>query len=168
MENQFMNKEIQKSLMRLISEEWYAYQLYTFSALAAPKDCAETVRELFAEISEDELGDHMKGLVAWCRQYDYAVPCEPKDFAKYAGKNAVKLLDAVKPGRDACYYIRTAIESEKDALESYKAAIEEKGVSQFTDLQALLWGIYYDEAEHLSKLSTALTACEAGVDLCMD
>ena len=164
-DNAYFDGKLQKAVLKLISEEWYAYQLYMFSRLAVKNEEAETVDKLFNDISDDEINDHMAELIKWCRTYDYEVPCGETEFKKYAAKKISKQLADLKKNKDAAYYIDEAIKSEHEAIASYKAIIEYPEVSQFTDLQSLLWHIYYDEIEHLEKLNSAKIACEADVDL---
>jgi ferritin-like protein len=166
-ENAYMNEKLQDAVKKLISEEWYAYQLYMFSAMTAKKDQVKFIDDLFKETANDELGDHMKELIEWCRTYDYEIPCGEAEFKKYADKTLSKQLADLKKNKDAGYYLDEAIKSEEAAVKSYKAVLEYPDTYHYTDLQALLWHIYYDEVEHLEKLHTAKIAYEADADLVM-
>ena len=164
-ETGLVESKIAKAVCKLISEEYYAYQLYLFSGLSVKKEDLENVDQLFAEIGKDELNDHMKQLIAWCREYEVEVPASESEFKKLADVKAVKLVSGLKKNKDAVYYINEAIKSEEIAIESYKKALEIDGICLLTDLQSLLWHIYYDECEHLDKLNTSKIAVEAGDDL---
>lgn len=164
-DNGLVSAELRKTLKKLISEEYYAYQLYMLSRMAVKSEWHAAIDDLFSEIAEDELGDHMKQLIAWCREYGVDIPCSESEFRKAAGEKASKQVSALKKNKDAAYYIAEAIKTEELAADSYKEAIETDGVSQLTDLQSLLWHIYYDEAEHLGKLRTARIAVDTGDSL---
>ena len=161
-DNAFMNDKLQASALKLISEEYLAYQLYTLAGIAVKKEEAPILKGLFGEIAEDELHDHLKELVEWCRQYGYEIPCTETEFKKYADKNASKQVSQLRKGQPAGDYIDEAIKSEEMAIASYKEVLDYEGTCQFTDLQALLWHIYYDENEHLQNLKTTKIAYEAG------
>lgn len=162
-----VGKALQGQVQKLIAEEYFAYQLYFFSLAAAGGDEVGVVAELFAKIGEDELRDHLAQLAEWCRAYGVDVPASESEMKKAASKKLQALTSGLKKGQPAGYYLDQAIAQEELAAESYKKALEGKDVCQFTDLQATLWHIYYDEVQHLRDLNTAKIAYEAGDDLVM-
>ena len=166
-ENPYIDKDIQKALNKLISEEWIASNFYQQMVFGCIHEERGVICELFTSIANDELHDHMKSLVDWCMQNGYDIPCKMSDFRRYASSNDVKLFDTFKPKQNAKYYIQKGIESEKSALQSYKTIIDQGKISQFTDLQSIIWNNYYDEQEHLEKLNSALIAYEANADMIM-
>lgn len=166
-ENPYMDKDIQKALNKLISEEWIASNMYQQMIFGCIPEERGVIYELFTSIANDEMHDHMKSLVDWCMQHAYDIPCKTAEFKRYASAADVKLLDTFKTKQNAAYYIEKAIESEKSAIESYKAVIDSGNIAQFTDLQSIIWNNYYDEQEHLEKLNSALIAYEANADMIM-
>lgn len=160
-----ISTKLQKTLKKLISEEWIAYQLYLYSRLAVKRDELTAIDELFKEIGNDELNDHMKNLIEWCIKYEINVPCNVKEFEKYADPRVVKQLNTLKKHKGARYYIDEGIKSEQYALESYRNALELDEVSQYPELQSELWHIFYDEAEHQQMLYTAQYAVDACVNM---
>lgn len=147
-----ISNKLQRTLKKLISEEWIAYQLYFYSRLAVDREQLPAIDELFKEIGDDELNDHMKHLIEWCNEHEILVPCSVKEFERFADPRVVKQLAALKKKKDAGYYIDEGILSEQYALESYAEALEIDEVMQYPELQSELWHIYYDEAEHLAML----------------
>lgn len=164
-ENSLASPKLQKVVQAMIAEEYFAYQLYFFSQLAVKAEDRGALRELFAQIAADELEDHMKELVEWCAEYKVDVPATDAEFRRAAAKPMQKVVQDLKKNKNAGYYLDQAIKHEELAIQSYKEALAEREVSQFTDLQATLWHIFYDENEHLANLTTAKTAYEAGADL---
>ena len=164
-ENPFFNKDIQEATARLISEEYIAAAIYIQATMAAESESVDVIADLFNQTAKDELDDHMAELVKWCRDYGYDVPCSEKEFRKEADKDLVKLLDSMKKKQNAGYYLDLAAKSEELAIASYKKVLELKDICQFTDLQATLWHIYYDEEQHLRDINSTKAAFNAGVDM---
>ena len=160
--------KLQDAVRKLIAEEYYAYTLYFLSRFAVAPNERDVVSDLFSQIADDELDDHMKTLTEWCFEYGIDVPCTESEFKKLAGAKASKQVSDLKKGKDAAYYIQEAVKSEEMAIESYKAVLDMKEVHDFTDLQSALWKIYYDEEEHLGNLKTARIAYDAGNSLIMN
>lgn len=160
-----VGERLQDAVRKLISEEYYAYKLYMLARLAVKADEKGAVDQLFSEISDDELNDHLKMLVEWCRDYGVDVPCSEAEFKKAADSKISKQVDYLKKNKDAAYYMQEGITSEEAALASYKKVLDMDEVHEFTDLQSALWKIYYDEEEHLRDLNTAKIAYDAGDNL---
>lgn len=162
---ELVGKKLQDSVRRLISEEYYAYQLYLFSRLAVKSEDRGAIFDLFVEIAEDELDDHMNTLIGWCNEYGVDIPCTEREFKKYASPAISKQVSDLKKGKDAAYYLSEAVKSEEAAIASYKKVLELPEVHEFTDLQSAFWKIFYDENEHLQNLKTARIAYDANDDL---
>ena len=164
-EESLASPKLQKVVQAMIAEEYFAYQLYFFSRFAVKAEDRGVLADMFAQIAADELEDHMKELVEWCAEYKVDVPATEAEFKRAAAKPIQKVVADLKKNKDAGYYIDQAIKQEELAIQSYKEALDEDEVCQFTDLQATLWHIFYDENDHLRNLTTAKTAYEAGADL---
>lgn len=157
------NPKIQKALNKLISEEVIAHDQYIGSIVATCKCQTDEFAEIFISIAKDELDDHCKKLVEYAIANDYDVPFKWKDYEKHAEPKAFKLLDSLKSGEKTKYYIEKAVESEKLAVESYSQIAQDPDLPyEFT---SICWQIYYDEVEHLSKLSILSDALAAGAQL---
>ena len=120
---------------------------------------------MFGQIATDELDDHLKQLMEWCMEYEIEFPSTESEFKRAASKPMQKIVSDLKKNKDAGYYIEQAMKQEELAIKSYRDTLDNAEVCQFTDLQATLWHIYYDEAEHLENLKTVAIAYEAGADL---
>lgn len=164
-DNPYYNAAIQKALNKLISEEWIAGNFYMQMVLACDPDERSVIADLFRTISNDEINDHLKELVEWAISHGYDVPAKISDFKKYASKDDVKRLDNFKAKQKADYYLEEAAKSEEAAMKSYTDALNIEGLVELTDLQSLLWHIYYDEEEHLRNVKTAMIAYSANVDM---
>ena len=165
MNDSIVDKKLQDAVRKLISEEYFAYQLYLFSKMAVKKEDRGVLFDLFTTIATDELDDHMKTLIDWCVEYNVDVPCSEAEFKKCAATKVSRQVSQLKKNKDAGYYLEEARKSEELAIASYKEALEGGDVCQFTDLQSILWKIYYEEAEHLKDIDTAKIAYDAGDDL---
>lgn len=165
MNDSIIDKKLQDAVRKLISEEYFAYQLYLFSKMAVKKEDRGVLFDLFTTIATDELDDHMKMLIDWCVEYNVDVPCSEAEFKKYADKKVSRQVLQLKKNKDAGYYLDEARKSEELAIASYKEVLNGEDVCQFTDLQSILWKIYYEEAEHLRDIDTTNIAYDAGDDL---
>ena len=164
-ENSLASATLQKAVQKLIAEEYSAYQLYFFSKFAVKAEDRGVIVDLFDQIAADELNDHLKTLAEWCAEYGVDIPATESDFKKAGSKPMQKIVSDLKKNKDAGYYLEQAVKQEELAMKSYKDVLENSEVSQFTDLQSALWHIYYDEAEHMQNLNTAIIAYEAGDSL---
>ena len=165
MNDSIVDKKLQDAVRKLISEEYFAYQLYLSSKMAVKKEERGVLFDLFTTIATDELDDHMKMLIDWCVEYNVDVPCSEVDFKKYADKKVSRQVLQLKKNKDAGYYLDEARKSEELAIASYKEVLNGEDVCQFTDLQSILWKIYYEEAEHLRDIDTTRIAYDAGDDI---
>lgn len=156
------DKRIQKTLNKIMSEEMLAHMFYMGCIVATCHCQSSEFAKMFTEIAEDELNDHFMHLKEWALFNDYEVPFKMKDYIKFAEAD-VKRLDSLKNDQDAIYYVNEAIESEKNAIESYNEAMQDDAIPY--DLNALLVQNYYDECDHLEQLSVLKYALEAGAAL---
>jgi len=90
------------------------------------------------------------------------VPYRDKDVEKFASKKMFRIVDTLKNGQDAAYYIEKAIESEVEAIASFEDAMQQEYVFE---LNGLLLKCYYDEIQHLQELQLLLQCETLGVDL---
>lgn len=147
-----MDKEIQKILNKLISEEWIAGQLYKLFIQAIKPEYLSTVFDAFEETATDEINDHMANLIVFARKYKYTIPVNYKDFNKFAGKDDVKQFESFKSDQDAKYYLEEAIASEQRAIATYADIIKKLEEMNQTDklieLISICTNNWYDEIEH--------------------
>lgn len=162
-----IDKTLQTALKRAIADEYAAGQLYMLWTLATPAGQKNIVAELFKYIADDEIKDHMMSLIEWCGEMKCDIPCTESELKRFSSAYSRKLADQMKKGKDALYYLKQAEKSEQEAILQYRKILEIDQVSEFTDLQSILWNIYYDEEEHLRKIKTAIIACQAEADLLM-
>lgn len=155
-----VEKNTQKILEKLISEERIAVDFYMGALNNVKPEQRALIHDKFKEIALDEKHDHFKKLVKFATLNGYEVPFKYKDFEKFASKKTVNLFNSLKVGEDALYYIEKAIESEKDAIASYEKALSEEFVFE---LQAVLLNNYYDELEHLEELELLYQCTAMGV-----
>ena len=76
-------------------------------------------------------------------------------------KDDIKLFEKTQRNKDAKFYVKLGIESEKRAIETYEKALKEKDVSSDVELEMILKNNYYDEVEHLEKLNFILSSIDA-------
>ena len=162
-DNPLFDKQIQKILNKLISEEVIANQFYIGCTAAACKCQKALFNDMFVEIAIDELDDHCKNLCEWAKNNDYSVPFKFKDYEKYAASSVVKQFENLKEDQEASYYVAEALKSEDDAINSYQEAMEYDNLPQ--DLNAILIQNYYDELEHKENLETLKMAVDGQIDL---
>src|SRR5574344_1453928 len=151
-----IDAKLQKHLARLISEEYFAGELYNLFANATCPEEKQIVNGIFTETAKDEHEDHMQGMISWCDAFGYRYPATYHEFKKCSGENAVKQFKGFKPGKRADYYLNEAIKSEIDAIKSYKWAIDECDTSDKQEIASILLKNYYDEQEHLESFKFLL------------
>jgi len=157
-----IEKNTQKVLNKLISEERIAVDFYLGSLSNINPSQRYAIEEKFTKIGIDEKNDHLKKLIQFANKFGYEVPFKYKDFEKYASKKMVSKFNGLKNGEDALYYIEKAIESEKDAINSYEEVMKDEYVF---DLQPIILNAYYDEIQHLQDLELLYDCVAIGVVL---
>ena len=157
-----IEKNTQKILEKLISEETLAVEFYKSCVHAIKYEQSCSISEKFLEIAQDEDTDHLDKLLKFAKQNDFNIPFKRKDIEKKASKKMVSLLDKLKAKEDASYYIEQAIISEMDAIKSYQDAMSQE---YMFDLQPILLNNYYDEIKHLEDLQLLLQCVNVGVTL---
>ena len=153
-------KSTQKILSKLISEETIAFTLYEGAMSAVKPEFFPFIAKKFQEIADDERNDHWASLRKFAMENGYEVPYKFKDIEKHASDKMVKLLNSLKGGENAVYYIGKAIESEVEAIASFEEAMNSEYVFE---LQPLLLKCYYDEIQHLEDLQLLLECASMGV-----
>lgn len=153
-----MNKndiKIEKMIKKLISEEYFAGQLYFLFTLALRRNSKEDIdfKNVLLETSTDEIDDHMKNLIIAARTYGFDVPVSCPEFKIFAGKADVKAFEHIEKDCDLIYYVDQALESEKRAIASYAEALELEGIENYPNLRVVILNNYYDEVEHLETFS---------------
>ena len=146
-------KTTQKILFKAISEERVAVDFYLGAVASVKPEEREIILDRFVEIGKEEKMDHLKKLVNFAELNGYKIPFKYKDYEKYAEPKMFKLLDSLKEGQNAVYYIEKAIESEIEAIKSYEEVLDWDYVFEF---QPILLDCYYDEIQHLDELKLLL------------
>lgn len=142
---------LEKTVKKLISEEYFAGQLYFLfrNALTTTSKNASDFRSSLIETSTDELNDHMLGLIAAARIYGLDVPVSCPEFKIFAGKKDTEAFMNIKKGKDIQYYIDESIESEKRAIISYNEALAIPCLMDYPELYSRILNNLYDEQDHL-------------------
>lgn len=156
-----LEKEAQKMLDKLISDEWFAGNIYKqFVMLVAPED-RNAIAEPMLDVANDELDDHYRSLVEFALQNGYSVPTTYSEMKKCADKDDVKLFENCKKGQDALFYINNGIEAEKRAIETYEKYVDVDWLNLIPELQLIVKNNFYDEVEHLKTFEFMNTSIEA-------
>jgi len=115
-EESLVSPKLQKVVQAMISEEYFAYQLYFFSRFAVKAEDRGVLADMFAQLGADELDDHLKDLVEWCAEYNVDVPATEAEFRRAAARPMQKIVSDLKKNQDAGYYIDQAIKQEELAI----------------------------------------------------
>lgn len=161
MKEKELNKKIQVTLNKLISDEWFAGQLYRNFVMIVKPEQRSVIHDQMLDIASDEINDHYKKLVTYAITNGYDVPASYSEIHKLADKDDVKLFEKTQRNKDAKFYVKLGIESEKRAIEAYEEALKEKDVSSDVELEMILKNNYYDEVDHLEKLNFILSSIDA-------
>lgn len=102
---QQLDKDVQAAIDKLVSDEWFAGQMYTqFVLLVKEEDRSKIAGEML-EIADDELDDHLRSIIEFALSYRFSVPSTYSEMKKLADKEDVKTFENCKKGQDALFYI---------------------------------------------------------------
>ena len=161
MKEKELNKKVQATLNKLISDEWFAGQIYrNFVMIVDPKQ-RQAIHDEMLDVASDEINDHYKKLVEYAISNGYDVPASYLEIKKFADSADVKLFEKTIRNKDAKYYVKLGIDSEKRAIEAYEEALNAKEVLADVELEMILKNNYYDELDHLSKFEFMLNSLVA-------
>jgi len=162
MDKEKKDPQIQRALDRLISEEWFAGQMYKqFVLMVNPAD-RHLICETMVEVADDELNDHFKSLVKFAVDNGFDYPANYTEMKRYADKQDVKDFESAKKGQDAMYYIDKSIASEQRAIESYQKLLDNYELaSKYQDFKLVLMNAYYDEQQHLKDFEFIKSSIES-------
>ena len=163
-EVEYYGKKVKDIVRKLIADEKLVTDFYRDAVLAVDPESRGEIAETFKDIADDEYGDHYAGLVDFaCKWLGCKVPCGYEETKKLGCKLNWELASKLARGKGPEYYVKKAIESEKDAIKDYEEAIkildEDMDSDSHADagnLKGLLVKIYYDEVEHLEMLDMLL------------
>ena len=159
---QQLDKDVQAAIDKLVSDEWFAGQMYKqFVLLVKEEDRSKIAGEML-EIAADELDDHLRSLVEFALSYKFSVPSTYNEMKKLADKEDVKLFENCKKNEDAMFYLGKGIEAEKRAIETYQKYVDDYQFAHFfQDFKLIVQNNYYDEIDHLHKLEFMKDSLEA-------
>lgn len=154
MDNETNKKDtkVQNALNKLISDEWFAGQMYKQFIIAVDSVERSQIESQMTDTAIDELADHMKNLIDFAISYGFNVPATYNEMKKYADKDDVKTFETVKTGQSAIFYVKKAIESEKRAIQTYQKYVDDyEFAHDFQELKIIIQSNYFDEIDHLDN-----------------
>ena len=162
MKKEDKDQDIQRAINRLMSEEWFAGQMYKqFILLVDPSD-RHLICEKMAEVANDELDDHFKSIAQFAVDNGFDIPANYNEMKRYADKQDVRDFESAKKNQDAMYYIDKAVASEQRAIESYQKYLDDYDfASKFQDFKLILMNAYYDEQQHLKDFQFMKSSIES-------
>ena len=156
------DKDVQKAVLKLASDEWFAGNIYKQFILLVKNEDRSKIADQMIDIAQDELDDHLKGIVEFALANGFEVPSTYNEMKKYADKADVKLFEGCKKSQDALFYVEKSIESEKRAIETYQKFVDDYDFAHdFQDFKMVVQNNYYDEISHLETLSFMKSQFEA-------
>ena len=163
--NPYFEQTIQRSLNKLISEEWFAFSTYDNFIKSVQLDQQNITADLFEYIANDEKDDHLKKLINVAIKYGYEYPSTYTEFKKYAGPEEVELFETFKSNKDVAYYLDLAIAAENRAILSYENALADDNLNTCFEVKQVFTSNYYDEVEHLQDLTFCKNVCANDSDV---
>ena len=154
-------KDIQKMLNKLISDEWFAGNIYKQFAILVKPEQRNAIFDTMVDVANDELNDHYKSLVEFALQNEYSIPTTYNEMKKFADKDDVKLFENCKKGEDAIWYVGKGIEAEDRAIKIYEEYVDQDWLNKVPELQMTVKNNYYDEIEHLNTFEFMMDSFEA-------
>lgn len=156
-----LNKRIQAALNKLISDEWFAGQIYRNFAMVVKAEDRAVIHDEMLETASDEINDHYNKLVVFALTNGYNIPATYNEMKKFADDEDIKLFEKGQKNKDAGYYLKISIDAEERAIETYEKFLQDKEVIANVDMQMILKNNYYDEIEHLNTFKFSLTQYDA-------
>ena len=123
------DKEVQKALSKLISDEWFAGNTYKMFIAAMTADGRRAIGELMLDVAKDELDDHLANLVHFALENGYDIPVSYNEMKKLADKEDIKLFESCKKGEDYLWYLGKGVEAEERAIKEYEKYIDNEKVN---------------------------------------
>lgn len=153
-------KSFKEAVKAMISEEWFAGQLYLFytSGLKSENIDSETYN-LMKELFLDELDDHYINLCKFAKMYEFKIPKNEEEFREYSSKVFTDAYDkTVLQNKDVKFYLEKSIEAEYEAIISYLSVLTqfESELNEMMDFKQIILNNYYEEIEHYDRLKTIL------------
>ena len=155
------DKKVQDALNKLISDEWFAGNVYKQFVVLASNEARAQIEQLLLETADDELNDHYASLVTFAKQNGYDVPSTYSEMKKYADKADVKLFESCKKDQDALFYLNEGIKSEERAIETYEKYVDNEDLKCEPNLEVIIKNNYYDEQQHLEDFNFAIESIQA-------
>ena len=160
-EIQKKDKKVQDALNKLISDEWFAGNVYKQFVVLVNQKFKPQIEDLMLETADDELNDHYASLVAFAKHNGYDVPSTYSEMKKYADKTDVKLFESCKKDQDALFYLNEGVKSEKRAIETYEKYVDNEDLKCEPNLEVIIKNNYYDEQQHLEDFNFAIESIHA-------
>lgn len=155
------DKNIKKMLNKLISDEWFAGNIYKQFAILVKPEQRDAIFQPMIDVANDELNDHYKNLVEFALQNGYSIPTTYNEMKKFADKDDIKLFENCKKGEDAIQYVEQGIKAEDRAIKIYEEYVDQDWLNKDPELQMIVRNNYYDEVDHLNKFKFMLDSFEA-------
>ena len=155
------DKKVQDALNKLISDEWFAGNIYKQFVVLASNKARAQIEQLLLETADAELNDHYASLVTFAKQNGYDVPSTYSEMKKYADKADVKLFESCKKDQDALFYLNEGIKSEERAIETYEKYVDNEDLKCEPNLEVIIKNNYYDEQQHLEDFNFAIESIQA-------
>lgn len=160
--NNTIDKSIQNAIDRLVSEEWFAGQMYKQFILLVDNEERSQILNQMLDISNDEIDDHLHSLVDFALSNGFSVPTTYNEMKNHASREDVKLFESCEKGKPALFYVQKAVESENRAIELYQMYIDDYDFAHdYQDLKTIVLSNYYDEIDHLKSLQFIQSSIEA-------
>ena len=155
------DSKIQNALNKLISDEWFAGNIYKQFIVLVDSKYRSQIEDIMLETANDELNDHYASLVAFAKQNGYDVPSTYAEMKKYADKGDVKLFENCKKNQDSLFYLKESVKSEERAIEIYEKYVNDNDFDVVPDLQIIIKNNYYDEQQHLEDFNFAIESIDS-------
>ena len=161
MKEQELNKHIQTALNKLISDEWFAGQIYKNFAMLVKQDDRASIYDEMMDTASDEINDHYVKLIKFALANGYSIPATYVEMKKFADIDDIKLFEKAQKNKDATYYLKISVDAEQRAIDTYEKFLQDKDVMSNVDMQMILKNNYYDEIEHLKTFKFSLDSIDA-------
>lgn len=160
-EEEKKDKKVQDALNKLISDEWFAGNIYKQFVVLASNEARLQLEDLMLETADDELNDHYKSLVDFAKKNSYDVPSTYSEMKKFADKGDIKLFESCKKDQNSMFYLEEGVKSEERAIETYEKYVDNEDIACEPELEVIIKNNYYDEQQHLEDFNFAIESLQA-------
>lgn len=144
----FKGKTVEDIVQSLRADEWISNYQYFIGREISKGRSKNFLDKTFDEIGSEEFNDHFKNLSDWLQANGFSLVTSFNKMNEIANTPFVEVDDPASTEE----LLDIAIKGEEDAIEAYRAALQEESVKEYPELTWLFMEFLKDELVHKRDL----------------